>query len=565
MRLLERDGDGQFHLTPDLPNHMLPPYAILSHVWGPEEVTFKDMVDGTARNKAGYAKIQFCGDQAWKDQVQHFWVDTCCIDKTNSTELQTAINSMFRWYSNATRCYVYLTDIPVPGIGTDEESESSWEPAFRAHKWFTRGWTLQELLAPKSVVFYAQDGRYLGDKRSLEVQIHEATGIAILALRGGDLGQFGTEARFSWAETRQTTVEEDWAYSLLGIFGVFMPLIYGEGKYNAIRRLEQEVNDASTRGDGTTRSDLHPLREHRPLARLTVSVNEISIRTAVAGIRENTRLRVYVTAVDGGIREIQFEDSTGWTGGTSHNVIAKGKIGTPIAATSLGLRNIRVYYITTGNHLGEAAWDGEGWYNGVLSKRSYDVAPYSSVSAVFLGGTTNLRVYAQLTNDTIQEWTCDSGNGWQVGTNLGPALPGTQIAATTWATDTIHIRVYAQAQNLDIFEECWDGSGWYTGGLSFHSPVMRAALAVTLRDGEKLVPRIRLYYGAPNNVIKETCSDGNGWYDGDFIQNSIPASNVAALDGQRVYLQNGTGYTAVTEYVWGSRGWQLGKAALPPA
>lgn len=243
MRLLERDDLGGLRLTGDLPNDKTPPYAILSHVWGPDEVTFRDLTDETGKNKVGYAKLQFCGDQAWKDGLKHFWVDTCCIDKTNSTELQTAINSMFRWYRDSTKCYVYFDDISLSDAEVDDKQ--GWDPFFRAHKWFTRGWTLQELIAPTSVEFYTKEGRYLGDKRSLEEQIHEITGIAISALRGGDLSQFDIDERFSWAEPRQTTYEEDWAYSLLGIFGIFMPLIYGEGKLHAIRRLKQEIANSS--------------------------------------------------------------------------------------------------------------------------------------------------------------------------------------------------------------------------------------------------------------------------------------------------------------------------------
>ncbi len=119
------------------------------------------------------------------------------------------------------------------------------ESAFRTSRWFTRGWTLQELLAPASVEFFTTDGQRLGDKRSLEQHIHEITGIAVPALRGSALAQFDIEERFKWAEDyRQTTHEEDWAYCLPGIFGIFMPLIYGEGKGHAVRRLKKEIAEA---------------------------------------------------------------------------------------------------------------------------------------------------------------------------------------------------------------------------------------------------------------------------------------------------------------------------------
>ncbi|RYO93045.1 hypothetical protein DL762_001308 [Monosporascus cannonballus] len=218
MRLL-KCSDGQFKLTNDLV-HDIPSYAILSHTWGPdtEEVTFRDLVDDTGKDKIGYEKIKFCAEQAKRDGLQYFWVDTCCIDKSNNTELSRAINSMFRWYQNAARCYVYMSGISATGYESSQQSGLAWESAFRAHRWFTRGWTLQELLAPTSVEFFTQDGRRLGDKKSLEQQIHEITGIAVPALRGSDLSQFDVEERFKWAEARQTTHEEDWAYCLLGIF-----------------------------------------------------------------------------------------------------------------------------------------------------------------------------------------------------------------------------------------------------------------------------------------------------------------------------------------------------------
>ncbi|KAL1844650.1 hypothetical protein VTK73DRAFT_2097 [Phialemonium thermophilum] len=152
MRLLEH-RDGQFQLNIYNRVSDLPPYAILSHTWGPdtEEVSFRDLVEHTGTHKAGYRKLTFCAEQAKRDGLRYFWVDTCCIDKTNSTELATAINSMFRWYRDAARCYVYLSDLSIAGAPCDQGSAPPWKSAFRKHRWFTRGWTLQELLAPASV------------------------------------------------------------------------------------------------------------------------------------------------------------------------------------------------------------------------------------------------------------------------------------------------------------------------------------------------------------------------------------------------------------------------------
>jgi NACHT domain/Heterokaryon incompatibility protein (HET) len=243
MRLLEWKSDGDFSLTKDL-IHDIPPYAILSHTWGAdtEEVTFKDLTDGTGKSKAGYNKIRFCGEQARCDGLQYIWVDTCCIDKSSSAELTEAINSMFRWYREAAKCYVYLSDVSKGNC--DEHghlSRSIWKSAFRGSRWFTRGWTLQELIAPTSVEFYSSEGMRLGDKRSMEQQIHEITNIPVRALRGNPLSDFSFEERLSWAIKRETTREEDKAYSLLGIFDIYMPLIYGEGGENALKRLRTSV------------------------------------------------------------------------------------------------------------------------------------------------------------------------------------------------------------------------------------------------------------------------------------------------------------------------------------
>jgi len=249
MRLLTRDENDELRLTEDLVDKV-PPYAILSHTWGKitEEVTFKDMKDGTGKGKVGFHKIEFCAEQAEYDGLQYFWVDTCCIDQSNKAELDEAINSMFRWYQNADLCYAYLSDVSISGPPQkDAQPELSWKPAFRASRWFTRGWTLQELLAPASVEFFSREGMRLGDKASLEQQIHEITGIPIPALQGTPLSRFPVDERFSWTKTRRTTRKEDMAYCLLGIFGVFTPLIYGEGTENAMRRLRKEINDTSKR------------------------------------------------------------------------------------------------------------------------------------------------------------------------------------------------------------------------------------------------------------------------------------------------------------------------------
>ena len=240
MRLLKRGLHDEASLTKDLVDG-IPAYAILSHTWGQDEdeVTFDDLEKRRGKEKLGYAKIRFCETRAGEDDLQHFWVDTCCINKDSHTELSEAITSMFRWYQQADRCYVFLSDVSVDS-DNGELAPYLWEGSFRRSRWFTRGWTLQELLAPTSVEFFSREGRYLGSKQTLEELIHEITTIPIPALQGKPLTQFSVKERLRWITGRNTKKPEDQAYCLLGIFDIFMPLIYGE-KENAIQRLKAEI------------------------------------------------------------------------------------------------------------------------------------------------------------------------------------------------------------------------------------------------------------------------------------------------------------------------------------
>ncbi|KAI1630117.1 heterokaryon incompatibility protein-domain-containing protein [Exophiala viscosa] len=252
MRLLHINSDGKLSLTRDWKDWTtdFPRYAILSHTWGPDEheVTFTDLRDGSGNSKAGYLKIQFCGEQARRDGLQYFWVDTCCIDKSSSAELQEAINSMFRWYQNAARCYVYLSDVstPVPTGGHQDTSDPIRSALWKS-RWFRRGWTLQELIAPVIVEFFSLEGNNIGSKRSLEQDIHHVTGIALEVLRGAPLTEIAVEERLSWADQRETSHPEDEAYCLLGLFKIFMSLLYGEGRENAFVRLREEIAKSSNR------------------------------------------------------------------------------------------------------------------------------------------------------------------------------------------------------------------------------------------------------------------------------------------------------------------------------
>jgi hypothetical protein len=242
MRLLECDKDGEFIITSF--DNELPPYAILSHTWGAdkEEVTFADLVKGDGKAKRGYEKIRFCGEQAQQDGLQYFWVDTCCIDKTDKAELSQAIRSMFRWYQNATKCYVYLSDVSARKRKfEDMVNEFTWKPAFRSSRWFTRGWTLQELLAPSIVEFFSQEWERLGDKTSLKSLIHKITGIPHEVFNGVPLSQFSVNERLRWKGDRETKRDEDAWYSLLGIFDVEIAPAYSEGAASAFRRLMDEI------------------------------------------------------------------------------------------------------------------------------------------------------------------------------------------------------------------------------------------------------------------------------------------------------------------------------------
>ncbi|KAH8587728.1 WD40-repeat-containing domain protein [Bisporella sp. PMI_857] len=229
MRLLELQPDGDICLTRKFLDSEIPRYAILLHTWGDEneEVTIQDMAEGSNQGKAGFEKIKFCGEQAARDELQCFWVDSCCIGKYSRTEVADAINSMFRWYHNAAKCYVYLTDVPSPPC----------EPTIRsacclANQLFGQADSPNEAGHFKSSLL-------LGRSNSFP---EKATRIDVLALRGASLSQFGIRERLSWAYDRETTREEDSAYCLLGILDVCMPLLYGEGRSPALERLTKVIS-----------------------------------------------------------------------------------------------------------------------------------------------------------------------------------------------------------------------------------------------------------------------------------------------------------------------------------
>ncbi|RYF42599.1 MAG: hypothetical protein EOO38_19570, partial [Cytophagaceae bacterium] len=242
--------------------------AILSHRWEGDEVTFHEMRSlpdeshGTARRKKGFEKISQCCRQALRSGLEYTWVDTCCIDKSSSAELSEAINSMYQWYQNSAVCYAYLSDIEPESVYEDfdynlliedvtpdgEEKKKALHAHIAQSRWWTRGWTLQELIAPSNLEFYGKNKQgwvHMGNKFLLLDVIMSRTGITREVLSGLDIGKCSIAMRMSWASDRETTRVEDIAYCLLGMFGVNMPLLYGEGK-KAFLRLQ--VRRAERRG-----------------------------------------------------------------------------------------------------------------------------------------------------------------------------------------------------------------------------------------------------------------------------------------------------------------------------
>ncbi|PYI04548.1 HET-domain-containing protein [Aspergillus sclerotiicarbonarius CBS 121057] len=253
----------------------IPDYAILSHTWGKNEVTFHDIqafaksgYQGQVTDKEGFRKVKYACQQAARDNLEYVWIDTCCIDNSSSVELSEAINSMYQWYLRSSKCYVYLTDVPRdhPEVVPDEkvrkvsvggrstisvkerssgDSESVMEGPFARCRWFTRGWTLQELIAPSDLTFYGSGWNFLGTKRSLSSLIYVITGIDQRVLQDPtdtkeSLQSICIAQKMSWAATRRTSRMEDAAYCLLGLFDVHIPILYGEGGA-AFIRLQEEI------------------------------------------------------------------------------------------------------------------------------------------------------------------------------------------------------------------------------------------------------------------------------------------------------------------------------------
>ena len=267
----------------------VPKYAILSHTWGGDEVNYQEyvwisraralsastnlasaptgsqdarttlmlalemMIRGSSEmplgglsekdlmTRIGYSKIVNAAEQAQGQGCHYLWVDTCCIDKTSSAELQEAINSMYRWYRDAEVCIVYLGDIPKPRPNGYTTASEIARYSLKSSRWTRRGWTLQELIAPVLCRFYFQDWTLMGEKVEFLEELSDATGIPVRVLEDrSTISEFSVAEKMSWAAHRQSTRVEDVAYCLLGLFDIHMPLLYGEGA-KAFIRLQEEV------------------------------------------------------------------------------------------------------------------------------------------------------------------------------------------------------------------------------------------------------------------------------------------------------------------------------------
>lgn len=220
-----------------------PSYAILSHRWREEEITLQDLSRFDVRSMKGYSKLSKACGIARGMGFEYIWIDTCCIDQKSSSELSEFINSVYRWYSEAGICLAYLDDVPS-SQNLDYLSKSEW---------FSRGWTLPELIAPAEILFFSKDWCFIGTKMSLADDIKDITGIDQEVLITGNLDGVSAAKKMSWASKRVTTKVEDEAYCLFGLFDVNMVAIYGEAR-KAFTRLQEEVfkrtNDHSIFGWG---------------------------------------------------------------------------------------------------------------------------------------------------------------------------------------------------------------------------------------------------------------------------------------------------------------------------
>ncbi|KAH9212100.1 hypothetical protein DL95DRAFT_509798, partial [Leptodontidium sp. 2 PMI_412] len=245
MRLLRTDGTLKFAWANEEKG---PKYSILSHTWGEEEVVFSDMISAgstgvvseSVRAKKGFQKIKRLCDLASIGGFEYCWIDTACIDKGSSAELGEALNSLYKWYHNSAVCYIFLEDL-------NGNHQLRRPIRFRSCRWFRRGWTLQELIASRNRKFYDKNGTDISAAAE-DIGIHfdeiieKQTGIELAILRHEmSVKEVNVATRMRWAAGRETTRGEDIAFCLLGIFDIHMPILYGQGRNRAFRRLQEEI------------------------------------------------------------------------------------------------------------------------------------------------------------------------------------------------------------------------------------------------------------------------------------------------------------------------------------
>ncbi|THV01249.1 HET-domain-containing protein [Dendrothele bispora CBS 962.96] len=227
----------------------IPHYAILSHTWGAEEIGYHDFdqlffedsenwsvfVEGVemyeqhqgTKAKPAYHKIVEACIKALSDGVEYLWVDTCCIDQEDQTDVHRNVKNMYSYYRNSRICYAYLVDM-------------GHQSSFGQSRWFTRGWTLQELLAPPEVIFFDSNWGYIGSRTVLCAEISGVTGIPEDIVRGStSFRDVDVQERMSWSVLRKTSRSVDRAYCLFGILGVSIEPDYTEDLVTAINRLQE--------------------------------------------------------------------------------------------------------------------------------------------------------------------------------------------------------------------------------------------------------------------------------------------------------------------------------------
>ncbi|OAL44145.1 HET-domain-containing protein [Pyrenochaeta sp. DS3sAY3a] len=427
MRLLQCQGDNTFKLVYRV-DKQIPPYAILSHTWGADEdeVTFRDLIEGTGTTKVGYRKINFCAKQAAVDGLQYFWIDTCCIDKKSSAELLEAINCMFRWYKDSAKCYVYLDDVLAENLVEDGL-------AFQKSRWFTRGWTLQELLAPKIVEFFSREGFLLGSKTSRVQEIAEVTGIPIEALQGKPLSEFSVDQRMIWAKGRETTREEDLAYSLLGVFDIQMSLYYGEGRQRAFKRLNKKISNARDAGRSHAEEDV-PLRsDHFSFELQTATMLQEpndNFSLLMAGSRNKDGPPDLIAVKRGTTSDENLEVNIIYGSHTYQNLILR--IATP------NFTPLRENW-TEQLAFALADWTGDGMLDLVVIKK-FSTGTNSTEVHIFSGASKFQHLLLQ-TGTCLQEtddsWTFGMGT-WGAG-NTRPDLFAIKKSGTETETTEVHV------------------------------------------------------------------------------------------------------------------------------